>query len=58
MVNPKAFEMGELFGFENPDTKDWVDGLASRIIRRFAKKEKFLVKNDLETAPDKADPFE
>ena len=28
--------MGELYGEENMDTKEWTDGLASRIIRKFA----------------------
>ena len=32
--------MGELYGEENIDTKEWTDGLASKIIRKFAKKEK------------------
>jgi hypothetical protein len=29
--------MGELYGEENRDTKEWTDGLASKIIRKFAK---------------------
>lgn len=29
--------MGELYGEENADTKEWTDGLASKIIRKFAK---------------------
>jgi dynein heavy chain len=29
--------MGELYGEENVDTKEWTDGLASKIIRKFAK---------------------
>jgi dynein heavy chain, axonemal len=29
--------MGELYGEENKDTKEWTDGLASKIIRKFAK---------------------
>lgn len=28
--------MGELYGEENADTKEWTDGLASKIIRKFA----------------------
>lgn len=28
--------MGELYGQDNPDTKEWTDGLASKIIRKFA----------------------
>lgn len=31
--------MGELYGEENSDTKEWTDGLASKIIRKFAKEE-------------------
>lgn len=29
--------MGELYGEENADTKEWTDGLASKIIRKFSK---------------------
>ena len=29
--------MGELYGEENPDTKEWTDGLASKIIRKMAR---------------------
>lgn len=58
VVNPKAFDMGELFGYENEDTKDWVDGLASRIIRRFAKREQFSVKDETKDGPEQVDPFE
>lgn len=28
--------MGELYGEENLDTKEWTDGLASKILRKFA----------------------
>jgi hypothetical protein len=28
--------MGELYGQENKDTKEWTDGLASKIMRKFA----------------------
>ena len=31
--------MGELYGEENIDTKEWTDGLASKIIRKFAKED-------------------
>lgn len=31
--------MGELYGQENPDTKEWTDGLASSILRQNAKSE-------------------
>lgn len=31
--------MGELYGEENKDTKEWTDGLASKIIRKFAKQD-------------------
>lgn len=31
--------MGELYGEENQDTKEWTDGLASKIIRKFASKQ-------------------
>jgi len=40
IINPKSISMGELYGEENIDTKEWTDGLASKIIRKFAKKEK------------------
>ena len=39
VLNPKSIAMGELYGEENPDTKEWSDGLASMIIREFAKDE-------------------
>jgi dynein heavy chain len=35
-LNPKSISMGELYGEENPDTMEWTDGLASRVIRKFA----------------------
>jgi len=38
-LNPKSISMGELYGEENQDTKEWTDGLASRIIRKFAAEE-------------------
>jgi dynein heavy chain len=31
--------MGELYGEENRDTKEWTDGLGSKIIREFTKEE-------------------
>lgn len=31
--------MGELYGQENPDTREWTDGLASQILRDGAKDE-------------------
>jgi dynein heavy chain, axonemal len=36
VLNPKSISMGELYGQENPDTKEWTDGLASKIMRKFA----------------------
>ena len=36
VLNPKYISMGELYGQENPDTKEWTDGLASKIMRKFA----------------------
>ena len=38
-LNPKSITMGELYGQENPDTKEWTDGLASSILRQNAKSE-------------------
>ena len=35
-LNPKSISMGELYGEENPDTKEWTDGLASKILRENA----------------------
>ena len=35
-MNPKSISMGELYGEENLDTKEWTDGLASKILRKFA----------------------
>jgi len=34
ILNPKSISMGELYGEENKDTKEWTDGLASKIIRK------------------------
>jgi dynein heavy chain len=31
--------MGELYGQEHPDTREWTDGLASKILREGAKDE-------------------
>lgn len=39
VINPKSITMGQLYGEENLDTKEWTDGLASKIIRKFAKDE-------------------
>jgi dynein heavy chain len=36
VLNPKSISMGELYGQENKDTKEWTDGLASKIMRKFA----------------------
>ena len=38
-LNPKSITMGELYGQENPETKEWTDGLASKILRESAKDE-------------------
>ena len=38
-MNPKSITMGELYGQEKPDTKEWTDGLASQILRENAKDE-------------------
>lgn len=38
-LNPKSITMGELYGQENPHTKEWTDGLASKILRESAKDE-------------------
>lgn len=34
ILNPKSISMGELYGEENRDSKEWNDGLASKIIRK------------------------
>jgi len=36
VLNPKSISMGELYGEENEDTQKWADGLASKILRKFA----------------------
>lgn len=36
ILNPKAITMGELYGEINLETQDWMDGLASKILRKFA----------------------
>ena len=38
-MNPKSISMGELYGEEHPDTKEWTDGLASKILRKAVKTE-------------------
>ena len=40
ILNPKSISMGELYGEENKDTKEWTDGLASKIIRKFVEDKK------------------
>jgi dynein heavy chain len=40
ILNPKSISMGELYGEENFDTKEWTDGLASKMIRKFASDDK------------------
>ena len=32
-MNPKSISMGEMYGEVDPNTQEWVDGLASSIIR-------------------------
>ena len=34
MLNPKSISMGELYGEDDPDTNEWTDGLASKIMRK------------------------
>lgn len=36
ILNPKCIKMGELYGEVNPFTQEWVDGLASDIMRKAA----------------------
>ncbi len=33
VMNPKSISMGEMYGEVDPNTQEWVDGLASSIIR-------------------------
>ena len=33
ILNPKSISMGEMYGEVDPFTQEWVDGLASSIIR-------------------------
>ena len=40
ILNPKSISMGELYGEENKDTKEWTDGLASKIMRKFVEDKK------------------
>ena len=42
VLNPKAISMGELYGQEQPDTKEWTDGLASKVIRKYVGKDDSL----------------
>jgi dynein heavy chain len=34
ILNPKSVSMGELYGFVDEMTQEWVDGIASQIIRQ------------------------
>ena len=38
--------MGELYGEENPDSQEWTDGLASKILRKFAQRSSSGAKNE------------
>lgn len=38
VLNPKSISMGELYGEENIDSQEWTDGLASKILRKFAQR--------------------
>ena len=35
MLNPKSISMDELYGFFDPNTQSWTDGLASKIMREY-----------------------
>ena len=39
IFNPKSITMGELYGEENKDTKEWTDGLASNFMRLYTQDE-------------------
>lgn len=39
VLNPKAIDMGELYGEYNEITQDWKDGLASSIMRNYSERE-------------------
>ena len=39
IINPKAINMGELYGEYNEFTQDWKDGLASSIMRNYSERE-------------------
>jgi dynein heavy chain len=38
-LNPKSISMGELYGYTDPVTNDFTDGLASSILSDFSKNE-------------------
>lgn len=42
VINPKMLTKEELFGQQEKERKNWSDGLASKIIRKFADKKPFL----------------
>ena len=39
ILNPKSISMGELYGYTDPMTQEWTDGLASSIMREALKDE-------------------
>ena len=39
VINPKAINLGELYGEYNEVTQDWKDGLASSIMRTYSERE-------------------
>ncbi|XP_078069639.1 dynein axonemal heavy chain 6-like [Mustelus asterias] len=36
-INPKCITLGELYGYVDPNTMDWFDGLFAQAMRKFAK---------------------
>ena len=38
-MNPKSILMDELYGFFDPNTQSWTDGLASKIMREYVSSE-------------------